>query len=114
MAAAPPNHQRLYLYGPFHRRASTTQTAQTTKKQLLSGEIWGKPPRWGLGPAVQAFAGPLDVEEKGIEFWSFQPPDNIFGPINHWSTEGQYVRIDMSTETARLSATFVRISASLI
>lgn len=94
MAAAPPNHDRRYLYGPFFRRASTTQTADTTVKQLLSGEIWGKPPRWGISPAVQAFAGPLPDGEEGIEFWSFQAPDNVFGPINHWSIEGRGYPLD--------------------
>jgi hypothetical protein len=83
-------------------------------KQLLSGEVWGKTPRWGRVPAVEAFRGPLKEGEKGIEFWSFQPPDNVFGPINQWSTEGEYVRIDTTMEMAKLSAAFVRVSAGLI
>jgi hypothetical protein len=83
-------------------------------RQLLSGEIWGKTPRWGRGPAVQAYAGALEEGEEGVEFWSFQPPDNVFGPINHWSTEGEYVRIDTSSETAKLTVAFVRVSAGLI
>jgi hypothetical protein len=114
MAIAPPNHERRYLYGPFFRRFSETQTSATTVKQLLSGEIWGKTPRQGLSPTVQAFAGPLPAGETGIEFWAFQKPDNVFGPISHWNSEGPYVTIDKAAEVAKLSAAFVRVSPSLI
>jgi hypothetical protein len=114
MAVAPPNHERRYLYGPFFRRFSETQSPATTVKQLLTGEIWGKTPRWGRSPAVQAFAGPLPSGTTGIEFWAFQSPDNVFGPINHWSSEGPYVTIDTAAEVAKLSAAFVRVSADLI
>jgi hypothetical protein len=83
-------------------------------RQVLSGEIWGKAPRWGRSPAVKAYRGPLKDSESGIEFWAFQEPDSPYGPRPYWSIAGPYVTIDPDTETAKLSVAFARITQDLI
>jgi len=54
--------------GPFNRRESGTQTKATALKQVKSGEIWGRTPRYGIEPTVQAYAGLLRGNARGIEF----------------------------------------------
>lgn len=54
--------------GPFNRIESDTQTKETALKQEKSGEIWGRTPRGGIEPTVQAYAGTLKKAERGIEF----------------------------------------------
>ena len=55
--------------GPFNRRETPdTQTKETARKQEQSGEIWGRTPRGGLEPTVQAYAGSLGRNQRGIEF----------------------------------------------
>jgi hypothetical protein len=112
---APLSYERRQVYGPFRRLvAPGSQDAATALKQVLSGEIWGKRPRWGISPAVKAYRGSLSEGDSGIEFWSFQEPDTQYGPRIHWSTEGPYVTIDDETETARLSVAFVRITQDIV
>lgn len=53
--------------GQFNRRESPTQTSATALLQVASGEIWGRTPRNGLEPAVQAYAGTLKGH-RGINF----------------------------------------------
>jgi hypothetical protein len=112
--ALPPNYGSAQLFGPFHRLASGTQDLATTKLQLVSGEIWGKIPRPGISPAVQAYSGPLDATDSGIEFWAFALPDFLWGPINRWSKGGQYVTIDSQSETAKLNVAISKVSADLL
>ena len=108
------NYERRPVYGPFHRRVSDTQDAEAARKQVLSGELWGRIPRWGCVPTVKAFPGQLPAGESGIEFWSFQEPDRPVGPRSHWSQSGPYVTIDQSDEIARLAVAFVRITQDLV
>lgn len=54
--------------GPFNRRESETQTKETALKQVRSGEIWGRTPQYGIEPTVQAYAGLLRGNDRGIEF----------------------------------------------
>ena len=70
-----PDQQRL-VYGPYHRLLSDTQAPDTMVKQLLSGEAWGKPARFGADPAAKAYRGPLRPGDEGFEFWAFGPPDS--------------------------------------
>jgi hypothetical protein len=60
----------------YHRRESTTQTAETTRRQEASGEIWGYPDRRSPEVArVRAYKGPLPPEARGVQFDSDCPPD---------------------------------------
>jgi hypothetical protein len=54
-------------YGIFFRLESPTQTPAIAVLQVRSGEIWGKTPRYGFEPVVQAYAGSL-TGRRGIEF----------------------------------------------
>ena len=41
-------HQTRAAFGPFHRLlAPKVQDTETLINQLVSGEIWGRPTRWG-------------------------------------------------------------------
>jgi hypothetical protein len=54
--------------GVFYRRESNTQTSRDALVQVASKEIWGQTPQNGLGPTVQAYAGPIPAVSRGIEF----------------------------------------------
>lgn len=101
---------RRAIYGPFFRRFSETQDADAAQQQLQSGEIWGRVPRWGLSPTVEAIPGPLPDGASGIEFWAFEEPDRAIGPRSHWSREGPYVTIDSTEEIAKLAVAFARVN----
>ena len=64
----------------YHRKESPTQTAEIARLQEETGEIWGTYNRdfsggYRLLPSVDAFIGPLAVNERGIEFVTDVPPD---------------------------------------
>ena len=59
----------------YHRLASPTQTAVVAQQQRASQEIWGKVPRGGCDPVVEAYSGPLRPGQDGIEFTVALPPD---------------------------------------
>jgi hypothetical protein len=80
----------------------------------MSGEIWGRPARWGHSPTVKAYVGALTPGETGIEFWSFQAPDTAAGRRAYWRTRGPFVTIDDVTDTAKLHVAFVRITQDLL
>jgi hypothetical protein len=41
-------YQTRAAFGPFHRLlAPKVQDTKTALKQLMSGEVWGGPTRWG-------------------------------------------------------------------
>lgn len=110
----PSNYERRPVYGPFFRLISDTQDAAAARSQALSGEVWGRVPRWGLVPTVKAFPGQLPFGAEGIEFWSFEEPDQAVGPRSYWSQRGPFVTIEDSEELAKLKIAFVRITQSLI
>jgi hypothetical protein len=56
------------LFGPFCRCESPTQTKADAQLQQASGEIWGRTPRGGMEPTVQAYPWPLAADTRGIEF----------------------------------------------
>lgn len=68
--------------GPFHRLESLTQTPAVAVLQVASGEIWGKTPRNGFVPTVQAYAGPLPGPRRGIEFTTDIVP--LASPFEAW------------------------------
>ena len=108
------NYERRYLYGPFFRLFSDTQDAGAVQAQIKSGEIWGRVPRWGISPTVQAYPGLLPRGTSGIEFLAFAEPDRPFGPRSHWSISGPYLTIDPSNAVARLSVAFIRVTQDLV
>lgn len=82
----------------FHRLESPTQTCQIAVLQCESGEIWGKEPRGGFRPTVQAY--PLEIPQgrRGIEFQTNILPDSMGSPFEaRWYldlTPGVESRID--------------------
>lgn len=63
------------LHGPYYRLASPTQTRDDARLQVESGELWGRTPRLGIYPRVEAFEGPLPEDAEGIEFLTPLEPD---------------------------------------
>ena len=61
----PSGHTLVVEYGPYHRDESPTQTIADAAKQEASGEIWGQTARYGLGPSVKAWRGPLQTGGEG-------------------------------------------------
>ena len=107
--------QTRTAFGPFHRLlAPKVQDTETVIKQLMTGQIWGRPTRWGDSPAVKAYAGALTPGDTGIEFWSFQAPDTPAGRRAYWRTDGPFVTIDKTNDLARLHVAFVRITQDLL
>jgi hypothetical protein len=48
--------------------------------QAKSGEVWGRTPRGGLEPTVQAYIGPLE-QRRGIEFFTDTAPHPNASPF---------------------------------
>lgn len=69
------------MAGPFHRRESDTQTVAIAALQEASGEIWGRTPRYGMCPTVQAYAGPIVAPQRGVEFVTEIPPHDNGSPF---------------------------------
>lgn len=90
------------------------QDTETVLKQLMTGQIWGRPTRWGDSPAVKAYAGALQAGDTGIEFWSFQAPESPHAHRVYWRTSGPFVTIDNSNDVAKLQVAFVRITQNLL
>ena len=81
--------------GPFCRWESTTQTKDDARLQEQSGEVWGRTPRGGIYPTVQAYIGPLK-NRRGIEFTTDTKPHPNYSPFEaRWYlklTEGVQLR----------------------
>ncbi len=61
--------------GQFNRRENDkTQPKSLASVQVASGEVWGRTPRYGLEPAVQAYTGKLKNNRRGIEFTTLIDP----------------------------------------
>jgi hypothetical protein len=99
----PRAHPRAQ-YGPFHRLASPTQTRDDAERQVASGEVWGRQPRFSSWPQVQALRGLLPGDADGIEFYTDIRPDNS-GPRREARWSGGNRRPDVRTE-----AGFAKIS----
>jgi hypothetical protein len=79
----------------YHRLESPTQTPEDAQLQEESGEIWGRAPRGSLIAKVQAFAGPLPPDRRGIEFVTVVPPDFGGKPSRpEWSADRPDVGFD--------------------
>jgi hypothetical protein len=84
-----------FIYGPFHRVRSTTQTDKVCRDIVASNELWGKIPYGGDQPQVQAYRGRLKSGSSGIEFMTALKPF----PNNHpyevrWRPEQPGVRLE--------------------
>jgi hypothetical protein len=109
---ADSDQQRI-VHGPFHRLLSDTQDAAVLAMQLLSGELWGGPGRWGGRPKAKAYRGPLAPGRPGFEFWAFTAPDTVHGAPAYWYEAGDFLLQDSTLEVARLKIAFVKITQSL-
>jgi hypothetical protein len=97
-------------YGPFHRLASPTQTRAEAAAQQESGEIWGRTPRTGAWPQVNAYSGPLPDGEFGIEFYTNVPPDEgERSPVHHWSGPPQPGGARIDGDFAKIQVVISRI-----
>jgi len=102
------------VHGPYHRLwAEDVQDAETIVKQVLSGELWGKPARFSNEPAAKAYRGALPVDEEGFEFWAFERPDNDAGRHAYWRKPGVFLVLDASLEVVKLEIAFVRVTQAL-
>jgi hypothetical protein len=107
-------HQTRVVHGPFYRKvAPEVQGAATIVRQVLSGEVWGRAPRYGGAPQAKAYRGELPAPEQGFEFWSFQSPDNNYGPHAIWHKRGDFLVVDGNLGLVKLKIAFVRITQSL-
>jgi hypothetical protein len=69
------------IVGHFSRRETRTQTRADAIAQVRSGEIWGRTPKDGIEPAVQAYVGPLRGGARGIEFTTETAPHPNWSPF---------------------------------
>lgn len=99
--------------GTFHRRKSPTQSDSVALKQCVSQEIWGRTPRWGHVPTVEAYAGPIDTETKGVEFDTSVDPEPYGSPFQaKWylgKTHGVEERKDSAGEQFACITAVVRL-----
>ena len=89
----------------YHRIESPTQTVRTAFSQRHSGEVWGRTPRGGHRPVVQAYLGPLPAGRDGIEFTARVPPGPLAPPGHaEWREPVVPTRWVSGTEYAILGA----------
>jgi hypothetical protein len=90
------------FFGTFYRLESPTQTPEVAVLQVASGEVWGRTPRGGLGPTVQAYAGQRPNDRRGVEFDTAIEPHPTGSPFQaYWSlgrTNAVQERIDQQGE----------------
>jgi hypothetical protein len=102
------------VHGPFYRKlAPEVQDADTTVKQIISGELWGKAPRFSDEAQVKAYNGTLPQGEEGFEFWAFAAPDNRYGTRVYWSKVGDFLEAADNVEILKLKIAFVKVTQSL-
>lgn len=103
-------------HGPYHRLANPrTQSRETSEKQVLTGQIWGRTPRGGREPQVQAYSGPLPEGRSGVEFAAPIPPhyEKMSGEVRWSAVPGSpHVWLDPSGEFAILEVTIIRVRHS--
>ena len=72
----------------FYRRESPTQTSKDAIAQKKSGEIWGRTPKNGMCPTVQAYGGSLKDGRRGINFSTSVKPNPSGSPFEaRWYLE---------------------------
>jgi hypothetical protein len=95
----------------YYRRESSTQTPDDARRQVQSGELWGRGARPNGLPAVKAYLGGLPDNVRGLEFTTDIPPE----PTNHpfqalWyaTTLGTTTRYDNGSDFVVLSIKVLR------
>ncbi len=73
----------LGSYGNYHRNEATYQTIEDAAEQVKSGEIWGRAPKDGLGPTVQAYTELGVRQTRRIEFTTDVKPGSD-SPFEAW------------------------------
>lgn len=92
----------------YYRLSSSTQTDDVADRQVASGEIWGRTPRWSNVPKVQAYVGALPGGRAGIEFTTEVDPDPYGLPSEaSWSGPRPGVAMDEDFAKIRVSVTKV-------
>ncbi|MDH6125525.1 polymorphic toxin-type HINT domain-containing protein [Kitasatospora sp. GP82] len=76
--------QETLLHGPFHRKASPTQTDEHARLQQENGELWGGLSRLGGDEAAKAHIGPLPDGVRGVEFYTTIRPREPFPGYAWW------------------------------
>jgi hypothetical protein len=99
------------MAGVYHRRKSPTQTYRVAQRQIESGELWGRAPRYGIIPAVKAYDGPLPEGVEGIEFTTEVLPDPGCAPgLPTWRGPRPGVRVQDGWAKIQVAVTRVRYS----
>jgi len=96
--------------GPYHRLESTTQTSAVAIEQVANGEIWGRTPRGGMVPTVQAYPLTLPAARRGIEFTTPIDPYPNGSPFEIRWYLGQTPGVQ---ERTRNNETFAAIPANI-
>lgn len=98
-------------WGPYFRTGSAQDDA-TTRKQLASGEVWGRANRGSDRPSVDAWDGHLPADRHGIEFYTDVPPSpgsppqraRWLGPRHGVLVSGGWAKIPVTITKARFEA----------
>jgi hypothetical protein len=87
----------------YHRYETPTQPVTAAYEQRRTSEIWGRIPRWGSEPVVEAYTGPLPDGQDGIEFTVPLPPEPLAPPgLALWRPPRVRKRVVADTEYAVL------------
>lgn len=89
----------------YHRLESLTQTSEDAKQQVISQEIWGRPPRGSEMAKVKAYVGSLPTGARGIEFTTDieldpgSPPGHAYwsGPRTGVKLQGDFAILKVLT-----------------
>jgi len=87
-------------YGPFYR-TGTAQSDEVTRRQLESGELWGRHDRGSDRLSVDAWVGALPPGRAGVEFFTDvepspgSPPGKArwLGPRDGVEVDGEWAKI---------------------
>ncbi|MFD7643310.1 hypothetical protein ACFV4P_21955 [Kitasatospora sp. NPDC059795] len=108
--AADGGSSDLPKYGPYHRRASPTQTQAHTQAVVDSGELWGHTGRYDVVPTVHAHAGPLPDGYEGFEFYTDVPPNRGSHPSRpNWDLGNPGVEPREGGEAAGIPIVITRV-----
>lgn len=104
-----PSSQEPARYGPFHRVESPSQSIDDARLQAQTGEVWGRTPRGGSWPKVQAYRGELPAGTRGIEFWTDVMPDADGSPsLVSWSGRGINPGVWVEGEFAKIQCVITK------
>lgn len=97
----------------YHRLESPTQSKRVALEQVLTNEIWGRTPRGGMVPVVQAYPHGLPEPQRGIEFTTPVDPYPNGSPFEvRWylgKTPGVEHRVRHGEDFAAIAAAVVNL-----